>query len=364
VAIDCIESEPLLATPGCIIAAPESFRTKKRYDAIFLGSSIPQTTATNRLYTVSFFKKMKNLMTDSGIFSFSLPLSENYLSPSEKRMSDVLKSTLAAVFKYVLIFPGNGFTFMASDQTITIGEKPRVKTDYLESSILPSVTTERIAAANKKPVETMINTSNKPLSLLVGLTLWIDLFRGTWPIVASLAAIVLFASAMALPKSKEVFSIGSTGFAAGIYSVAFLMLYQSTYGLLYSRISLLLCCLTLGFMIGTLVKRLPLPDLLVGAYCVATLGLLSHFPYPPAILFFAAHCGMGVLAGGQFASVKNAPAGTLYAADCVGGALGMALTVVIIPLFGISAVAGGLFAIKCIVQFATSRAGSLEKRIL
>jgi hypothetical protein len=58
VAIDCIESEPRLASAGCIVAAPESFRTKKRYDAVFLGSGIPQTAAMNRLYTVSFFKKM------------------------------------------------------------------------------------------------------------------------------------------------------------------------------------------------------------------------------------------------------------------------------------------------------------------
>ena len=361
VIIDCLESEPLLALPGCIISAPESFRTEKHYDAVFLGSGIPQTAAANRLYTVSFFKRMKSLMTDSGIFSFTLPLSENYLSPAENRMSDVLKSTLAAVFKHVLVFPGNGFTFM--DIPISIGKKPQVKTDYLESSILPSVTAERIAAANKKPSETMMNTSNKPLSLLLGLTLWIELFKGTWPIVALLLVMLLFASILILPKTKDMLSIGSTGFAAGIYSVALLMLYQSTYGLLYSRVSLLLCCLTCGFMIGTLLKRLPFADLLVGIYCIASLGLLSFFPYPPALLFFAAHLGIGVLAGGQFASIKNSSMGTIYAADCVGGALGMALTIVIIPLFGVWAVAGGLCAIKCIVWFATSRAGSLEKRI-
>jgi spermidine synthase len=354
-AVDCIESEPRLASAGCTIAAPESFRPIKRYDAVFVGSGIPLTAATSRLYTVSFFKKMKKMMTDSGIFSFTLPLSGNYLSPSEKLMSDALKSTLSRVFTDVLIFPGNGFTFMASDKKIILGEKPRVSTAYLESTILPFVTKERIAAANAHPSGAMINTSNRPLSLLMGIALWTGLFKGTWPIVAALFSLLLFASALVLPKSKEVLSIGSTGFTVGIYSVALLLLYQSAYGLLYSRVSLLLCCLTLGFAVGTLLKRLPHADLLIGTYCVASLGLLSLFPYPSAILFYCAHAGVGILAGAQFVSMKKSPAATLYAADCVGGAFGMALTVLIIPLFGIPAAAGGLCVIKCAVWVIGAR---------
>ena len=349
VTIDCIESEPRLASAGCIIAAPESFHTKKLYDAIFLGSGLPQTAAVNRLYTVSFFKKMKKMMSDSGIFSFTLPLSENYLSPPEKRMLDIMKSTLGAAFKNIFVFPGNGFTFMASDKTITINKNPHVKTDYLQSFILPSVTAARIEGANQNPAKAMINTSNRPFSLLLGLRLWIDLYKGTWPIVAAIFTALLIASMLILPKSKEVLSIGSTGVTVGIYSIALLLLYQSTYGALYSRISLLLCSLTLGFIVGTLFKRLPFSDLIIGIYCIVSLSLLALLPFPTAFLFYFAHFGVGVLAGAQFKSMKNSPAGTLYAADCAGGAVGMALTIMIIPLFGITAVAGGLCGMKCLV---------------
>lgn len=357
VAVDCLESEPRLAAAGCVVAAPETFQARRRYDAIFLGSGIPQTAAGSRLYTVSFFKTMKNLMTESGVFTFTLPLSENYLSPSEKHLSDVLKSTLATVFKNILVFPGNGYTFMASDQPMSIGKKPSVKTDYLESMILPYVTPERIAAANVKPlwIWEQLNTANRPIGLVLGLKLWVDMFRGTWPIVAALFTVILLGAALILPKSKEVLSIGSTGFVVGIYSVALLLLYQSTYGLLYSRMSLLLCGLTLGFALGTLIKRLARADLVIGLYCIVSVGLLSLVPYPPVFLFYCAPIGMGVLAGAQFKLMRNSSAGMLYAADCIGGAAGMALTVALIPMFGIMAVAGGMCVVKGAVWLCTDR---------
>jgi hypothetical protein len=195
----------------------------------------------------------------------------------------------------------------------------------------------------------MINTVERPLGLLLGINLWAEIFSGTWPIAVGFLIVVLLLSALFLPKTREVFSIGTTGFVIGIYSIALLLVYQSTYGLLYSRVSLLLCCLTLGFMGGTLIRRIPMPDLFIGLFCLTSLLLLSHIPYPPALLFYCAHTAAGVLAGNQFASMKNTSAGVLYAADCLGGALGMAITVVAFPLFGIISIAAGLCAIKCLV---------------
>jgi spermidine synthase len=349
VSVDCIESEPRLASPGSNIVSPESFKSNKRYDAIFLGSGMPQTAATGRLYSISFFKKMKTLMTDSGIFSFSLPFSENYLSATEKRMKDVLKSTLNKAFSNVLIFPGDGYTFLASDKAMTFPARPHVKTDYLETSIMPSVSAERIASANEKPSVTFINRADKPIGLLFGLMLWTDLFeKQCWGIILFLV-ILFVALFIALPKSKEALSLGSTGFVVGTYSIALLLLYQSIYGLLYSRVSLFFCFLTCGFICGTLVKKLPYSDVVIGVFCFASLGLLSGISYPPAILFYCAHLCIGILAGAQFVSMKKTAPGTLYAADCVGGAFGMAFSTAGIALFGITNVAAGLCAVKAIV---------------
>lgn len=345
--VDCIESEPRIAPPGSIIAAPETFNSSKRYDMVLLGAAIPQTTAASRFYTVSFFRHMKSLMPDSGVFSFTLPFSENYMGFAEKRLYDVLYGTLSAAFEYILVFPGSAYTFMASDRPFPVSWRPRVKTRYLESMIIPSVSARQITDANKRPMGASVNTTNRPFGLLPGLLLWIELFKGTCVLVTVILGALFIASMSVLPKTRDVLSMGSTGFAAGVYSVALLLLYQSTYGLLYSRISLLLIMLAGGFFLGTLFKRFTQSDLFIGLYCLLSLGTLAIIPLPPAMLFFCAHLGIGVLCGAQFVSRKNTPAGVLYAADLFGGALGMALcSTVFVPLFGVLYVAAGLCILK------------------
>jgi hypothetical protein len=345
--IDCIESEPRIASVKSILAAPETYSFGKRYDIILLGGSMPQTAASGRFYTISFFQRMRSLMTDSGVFSFTLPMSENYMSRTEKQLYGVLFNTLKRVFADVLVFPGNGYTFMASDKPLRESWKPHVYTKYLETVIIPSVSPERIATVNGAPKETLINTAKRPIALLLGLRLWTEQFKATSLTVAGIIFLLLILSIALLPKSKEILSMGTTGFATGVYSIALLVLYQSTYGLLYSRISLLLVSLTCGFVSGTRLRRFPLPDLFIGIYCIASLGLLAALPYPPAILFYCAHCAMGLFTGAQFVSMKNTSAGTLYAADLFGGALGMALcSTLFVPLFGIPAVAVGICLIK------------------
>lgn len=352
--VDRMESEPRLASPGAIIAAPETFIFPRRYDVVLLGAAAPQTAAASRFYSVSFYRRMKSLMPDSGVFSFTLPFSENYMGPAEKKLYDVLYRTLAGVFKSVLVFPGEVYTFMASDKPFSVSWKPRVKTQYLESMIIPSVSAERLAGANKPPGPGPVNTANKPYSLLLGLAMWAGLFKAASLFVCVVLGALFIAIIAILPKSKDSLSISSTGFAAGVYSVALLLLYQSTYGLLYSRISLLLMMLTCGFSLGTLFTRFRQSDLFIGLYCLGSLGSLAIIPYPPALLFFCAHLGIGVLCGAQFISRKSAPAGVLYAADLFGGAAGMALcSTVLVPLFGVIAVAAGLCGLKMVVWIVT-----------
>jgi len=101
-------------------------------------------------------------MPDSGVFSFTLPFSENYMGPAEKKLYNVLYSTLGAVFGSVLVFPGEASTFMASDKPFPTLWRPHVRTQYLESMIIPAVSEQRKADANKRP-KAVVNTTNKPL---------------------------------------------------------------------------------------------------------------------------------------------------------------------------------------------------------
>jgi hypothetical protein len=372
--IDIIETEPALArkTSGARarVAAVETMRPSCRYDAIFLGTGIPKTAAENRFYTRSFFLKMKSHMTDSGLITFSLAFSENYLGKNEQKLYNSLLSTLFSVWKNVAVFPGEGYTFMASDGACLAMPSARipVATEYLASSIIPAISPERIASANKRPGLALINTSNKPITLLLGLHTWLEQFKySIWLIVGILCAAgaaILFL----LPKSRSGLSVATSGFTAGIYSICLLLLYQATFGALYSRISLLLVSLTAGFALGSFIKKFALSDFFIGLYAVVSLWLLATLPSPPAFLFYLFHAGIGLLAGAQFVSRGAAAPAALYAADMLGGAIGMAVcSTILVPLFGILIMGTGTFILKIIVEIInsvgdhfTSRTGGLN----
>jgi len=359
--VDIIETEPVFArgNPKARVAAAETMSPVIRYDAVLLGAPFPSTAASNRFYTRSFFLKMRSLLSDSGIISFTLPFSENYLSRSETRLRDALLSTLSGVWKHVMIFPGTGYTFMASDYTLLPIPRVRVTTSYLTSSIIPGVSEERITAANTLPFRREINTRDRPITLLLGLWTWLERFPGSMWIFVALLLVSLVAAVVMIPKTRDAFSVSTSGLVAGIYSVCLLLLYQATFGALYSRVSLLLVCLAAGFACGSLVKRFPLSDLAVGLYAAISLVVLEVIPFPQPFLFYLFHAGMGILAGAQFVTRKAVGPASLYSADLLGGAIGMAVcSTLLVPLFGIVSTGIGLLILKLTVEILShSRKG-------
>ncbi len=349
--VDVVETEPAFAKRGGAVAAIETFRPAARYDVVFLGTGIPRTAAANRFYTRSFLARVRTFLTDAGIVTFTLPFSENYFSPAEKKLYDALRATLSSVFPYVLVFPGEGYTFMASVAPLSTHWNVRAATEYLAQSIIPAASGERVREANQSPVFAVVNTRDRPLALLLGLESWTELFRNQFAILIALLAACFCAALWFSPRTRAGLSVGTSGLVLGAYSVCLLLIYQSTCGALYSRVSLLLVALTAGFWAGAFVKKLPLSDLAVGIYCGGTLLVLSAIPSPMPFLFYAFHAGAGVLGGAQIVSRKNAGLGGLYAADVFGGAVGMALcSTLLVPLVGIVPVALGMAAIKVIVE--------------
>jgi len=355
-AVTDIETEPKLARKGSLLVSPETFLPAEKFGIVFIGAGVPRSAVENRFYTESFFRHVKSLLADSGIVTFTLAFSENYMSPPEKKMYDALHATLGAVFKNVLVFPGEGYTFMASDASLAKTWKVPVGTEYLSSTIIPGLSEERLAEANKKPSNELINTKDRPLTLFLGLQTWLELFKNSVVLLAVFLFVVCAAVIWFLPKTREGLSVATSGLAIGLYSVSLLLMYQATYGALYSRVSLLLVALTAGFALGALVKKLPFSDSAIGLYCAGSLALLWAIPCPPAFLFYLLHAGMGVLGGGQIVSRQSTGIGPLYAADVFGGAMGMALcSTVLVPLFGILPVAMGICVMKVIVEIVNVR---------
>ncbi|MBD3320520.1 MAG: hypothetical protein GF350_05415 [Chitinivibrionales bacterium] len=347
--VDILETEKLLAGKESRITSPESYSPDKKYDLIVMGTGLPETMRESRFYTLSFFGRMKSLLSDSGVVSFSLDLSRNYLNRPEQELVHVTHSTLSTVFDEVLIFPGEGYTFMASD--FPLHEKPllKVRTDFVGPYIMPSVTKERFAEANSLPEKSAVSTVSKPVILVVGLHRWLKMIETPLWIFLVILGIIVATGIIFLPKRPSMLSVGTSGFAAGTYSIALMLLYQAGYGALYSRISLLLLSLTLGFALGSFVRTFPVSDIAIGLYVIVSLYVLTAVPLQSQGLFFLFHTGMGFICGAQFVTRKNTETGLLYAVDLFGGVIGMALSsTVLVPMFGVMNVALSLGGVKAV----------------
>lgn len=355
VSVDIVEPEPALARGRVVAGTPESVGQGKHYDAIILGNGLPDNIATGRFYTRQFFSRMKALCAPGGVFSFSLSLSENYLSPAEEELAAALRATLGSVFRNVLVFPGEGYTFMGSDGPLTCAIAPRVPTDYLESFVLPAMRDESIASVNAPlppdPGRRRICSVDRPAVMFMGLRRWSEL--SGFPTAALAAALVMLAAiaAVTLPRNRETLSVGTSGLAVGAYSVLLMLLFQADHGTLYSQVTILLASLAAGFALGSRVRRFPCGDLAIGLYAAGTLALLALWPYPPAWVFCGAHAGMGFLAGAQFVTRTRTAAGMLSAADLAGGVVGMvACSIWLAPLVGVTWTALGIGVLKAAVE--------------
>lgn len=347
----CIESEPALADSGCICQTPERLSRKNKFDVVLLGCDIPENMAMSRLFTESFFYRIKKMMTDSGLFSFTLSLNSNYLDKHEKKLKELMISTLLQTFSVVKVFPGEGWTFVASDIPFEFATVCKVPTSYFNDYILAAVSPGEIVYANKIPVKAGVNRVAHPLILKVTLERYLDKFNISPFVIILLASILLILLIRIFLPGRELFSIGTTGFCTGSYTIIIMMIYQSLFGTLYSRVSLLMIALSVGFVIGTCIKKLPRPDIIVGGYVVLSLFFLTVFRNPPEILFLTLNSVMGVIGGAQIVNCKQISWVKLNAADLVGGVAGMGLTAtLILPGFGLM----GAITIMAIVKVISS----------
>ncbi|MBN1129485.1 MAG: hypothetical protein JXA71_10890 [Chitinispirillaceae bacterium] len=349
--LECFETEPLLSDEICRYGVAEDLQGSTQFDIVLLSSGLPGTAQSCRFFTREFYRKVRVLTGESGIFSFTLPFSENFLSPDEQRLKDLFHTTLRTVFRHVFVFPGTGYTFVASDREIRWPVKLSVETGYLEPYTLASMTKKRLADANTRMDSTTINSLEKPVALYITQKQWLGLF-GT-PIlyggifIGLIALIALLAS----PKTVSAFSVGTTGFVTGIYSVSLLIIYQFCHGILYAKLAVLMIGLVAGFVIGSMVRKFPYSDGVIGIYACMTLMILTMLPNPSTELFFILHAGVGFLSAAQFVSRKGTSWSGLYAADLAGGVIGMAIcSTVLVPHIGIFAAAIGIGALKIIVE--------------
>jgi spermidine synthase len=345
--LTCLEHNPSLADEKCSCGSPETYSFSQKFDVVISGVSIPENLSESRFFTESFFHRMKMNMTDTGALSFTLHFNSEYLSKEEKQIRDFTVRTLSAVFKNVKIFPGEGYTFVASDKPFDFTLMCPVDAPYYKNFILPSLTPEKIVAANRQSFSDESGTKGLSSLLIFSIKRYLDKFEVSSVLLISTAVFIMVVILLFFMRSVPDLSVGSTGFVAGVYSIGLMLLYQSLYGMLYSRLPLLMIAMTGGFVLGSLFRRFPFSDLVVGLYACLSLLLLTKLSYPPLGLFLLFNALMGIIAGAQFVTRRSEEFGKLNASDLAGGVIGMASgPVILFPLLDIQGVAAVLLAVK------------------
>lgn len=351
--IHCIESEPALADSSCSCRISEVMFRNKPFDAVLLGCDIPENIASNRLFTDEFFHEVKGMLADSGLFSFTLSLNNNYLNANELKLKDLLCSTLSRSFNYVKIFPGEVYTFTASDIPFEFPTVCNVATTYFSDYILAGMSSDEIENANRPFKRVGENTAAHPMVLRFSLERYLNKFQIPAPVFISVIVLLLISVFLLFFRTAPLLSIGTTGFGTGSYTMALMMLYQAAYGNLYSKVSLLMISLTAGFVIGSFFKKRQPSDVIIGLYSAISLLVLLSFRDTPEILYFLFNAGMGILGGAQIIHFKENSWAELSSADLAGGVAGISLTsIAILPYFGVNGVVILLGAAKMVAAFS------------
>jgi spermidine synthase len=368
VAIRCIRTDRLITDTGCPYTAIDDLEAGAPFDAVILGSSMPDNIAAGRFFTKSFYRRMQKFTGDSGVFSVTLPFQSEFPDRRDRAVRDIVVATLRSVFDHVFVLPGEGLTFIASDVSYPPPDTCIVANDYFQNVILAGCTKKRIAEANAPPEANTIHTASHPLLLSAAAGRYLAMFGVQWWMYVALPVVItlLLLSVPSMRSSPELLSVGSSGFCTGVSSIALMLLYQAVYGTVYSHVSLLLLALSAGFAAGSFVRRFPFSDMIVGLVLCGTLLMLCTIDTPAPPLFFLGNAAAGFVAAAQFVTRKKTPTGRLYAADCTGGVLGMALaSTVLLPMFGTIAVAIGIAVVKVGVGWGVGRGDEMvvDKRM-
>jgi len=355
-------------------------QTQEKYDLILSNLPEPATAQVNRFFTVEFFSELKKKLRPEGVFSFSLPSSENYLSEERAQLLASVYKSLLYVFKQVRIIPGDNNIFLASDgelddslaTLVTRLELTKIRTSYFR----PELLSNRLQPLKKDYLFSRIhsvpnprlNSDWAPISYFYQTLLWSQHFRGSgnrilyylfshlnrfWLFNLPLAIFLILILGLAFTKKQTSTSyllpLMVMGFTTIIAEIGFILAFQSSFGLVYSKISLLFTLFMFGLFSGSWLSRTKFSNLNLKHLMAVQAGfviflLLTQLIWKTKseLIFYSLLFIMGLLSGILFI-VSNSlylryksHYGLGYALDLFGSFLGALLaTTFFVPLLGL-----------------------------
>ncbi|MCU0728166.1 MAG: 4Fe-4S binding protein, partial [Planctomycetes bacterium] len=349
----------------------------------------PDTALAARWFTGEFYRFVRERLAPGGVFATAITSAENYHGSEIRRYGASVFATLASVFPFVEVTPGERAFFLAAAEPDRLAVHP----DVVEDRLLGIPVSERrfeperaatileprrveyvrgIYAGEAGSPPGFVSTADRPVVYLLNLLVLgkregSSFSKGVLALRAAGLGVLLlplgvvlavrFRYVLCRPGSARAgafaagFILAAVGAAAIALDLVLLLSYQSRYGLLFERVGLAHGLLMLGLAAGGLVgRRLPMSAVTVGAglFALALPPLLDAGGGEAAhlALFLAAglFCGAPFTAAAARLGRSGAGGGTagglLEAADHFGGAAGALLAgVLLVPLFGAAATA-------------------------
>lgn len=356
-----------------------------KFDVIILNTQTPLNLYLNRFYTGEFFRKIRYVLKKEGVFSFSLPSKEGYLSKELRGLTGSIYWTLKEVFPRMVLIPGDRLRFIASS-SLYLSEAPeelsrRLKTKgisnqyvnehYFYSRLLPWHL-NYIKNILENYQEVRLNYDFEPTAYFYGINYYASHFgselvrifsvlsKVKMPFYLIISLVILLLTLVLRKNFVLPLSVFTMGFAGICNVIIFIVGFQTIYGFVYHKVGLISACFMSGAALGANVFsvsvgekknsfRLFLICTFSGIFFVLLPWFLNFFSEHSHSVFQAAFfilpAVFGFFTGGFFALAnrrylvkKSIPekAGILYAFDLAGGALGgIIISLVFLPLYGI-----------------------------
>ncbi|HBH97193.1 MAG TPA: hypothetical protein DDX89_05320 [Candidatus Omnitrophica bacterium] len=367
--------------------------TTQAYDVILLSLPEPRNAQVNRLYTLEAFRLIRRRLAPGGVFAFTVPSSENYLSAETAYFNASLYQTLRAAFPSVNLIGNDPLLLLAGTQDVWLdwqtlaaryaqrGLTTREVVPHAFPILLDQARRIEVVDRLSSIRAIVLNRDFVPVCYAYAWRVWISKFVSPMYFLSLLVAIALLAFGARLlwrrrallasrPGASAVFALGAAGMA---YETIILLAFQSLHGYLYWQLGSLFAAFMLGLALGSwgASQRLSTasPDAaarrLRGVLMAAALEGVALALFLPvaqhlslrvsAVLLFGAWLlltgawlGYAFPLAGRLAPASDPAsiAGTLYAADLWGAACGALVTsAVLVPLIGFLptlAIASGL----------------------
>ena len=360
--------------------------TQSSFDVVVVNLPDPQNAQLNRFYTVEFFQEASRKLTPTGLLSFQLRSSENYISTELGQFLRSIDRSLRAVFPEVTAIPGETVHFLAArrqgvlasgaDELLARRRARNLQTKYVSDSFIPyRMSPDRLAdleAQLKPDAATPVNRDFAPVAYYFDVALWSSQFNQgyrrlfhtlagvSWgAVAASLAAVLALVILIGRFRQRSQrfaasFCTAATGFTMIGLEMLLLLGFQAIFGYVYQQLAVVIAAFMAGMALGSWIamrprapgglRALAIVQLIAAAAPLVLLGSFQAIGPASQIAFPALALLSGMLGGFEFPVASriffggtegDERPGALYALDLAGSCVGAILfSAWFVPVFG------------------------------